>query len=281
MKKMSKVKQIWLVLLYSFIELDGGGTKQQVLNHIQEQGYWYKNDQNDVLLPSRKEFQWRNDLAYQRFHLVKGRYMPEGEYDSWRITQEGRNHFLLLAEEAKTLEPKYITAVFLDKLFQEQIEAAADRLLFEQICQLENTAENLPVIFPEGPLPKGPAANRGGTRKTYIRNPTISKNALNRAGHKCEADPNHISFQRRNSPDLYMEPHHLIEMSMTDRFDVTLDREQNIFSLCSNCHNMIHYGTKADIRKLISKLFLSREHEVCSILKEPLTLEELYQIYSI
>jgi len=78
-----------------------------------------------------------------------------------------------------------------------------------------------------------------------------------------------------------MEPHHLIPMSMTDRFDVTLDREQNIFSLCSNCHNQIHYGTKEDIRKLISQLFYSREKEMCSILKEPITLEELYQIYSV
>lgn len=277
---MTKVEQIWLVLLYSFIELDGGGTKQQVLNHIQERGYWYKNDQNDMPLPSRKnrEFKWRIELAYQRFHLVKGGYMQAGERDSWRITGNGRNHFFVLAEKAKTLDPGFLSTVFLDKLFRERIEAMADQLLFEQIFHLENTIEDLPATSLGEPLPKGPTVSID-RRRLYIRNPLISKNALDRAGHKCEIDPAHQSFQRRNSPNLYMEPHHLIPMSKTDHFGVTLDREQNIFSLCSNCHNQIHYGTKEDVQKLISQLFLSREHDICSILKEPVTLEELYKIY--
>lgn len=80
---------------------------------------------------------------------------------------------------------------------------------------------------------------------------------------------------------MYMEPHHLIPMSMTDYFGVSLDREQNIFSLCSNCHNQIHYGTREDVQRLISKLFLSREQGICSILGRRITLEEIYQIYKV
>ena len=76
-----------------------------------------------------------------------------------------------------------------------------------------------------------------------------------------------------------MEPHHLIPIAKTDHFGVSLDREQNIFSLCSNCHNQIHYGKKEDVQRLISKLFLSREQEICSILGRYITLEEIYQIY--
>ena len=76
-----------------------------------------------------------------------------------------------------------------------------------------------------------------------------------------------------------MEPHHLILMAFTDYFGVNLDREQNIFSLCSHCHNQIHYGAREDVRRLLAKLFLSRQQAICGILGRTITLEELYWIY--
>lgn len=39
--QMNQQKQKWLVLLYSLIELDGGNQRKKVLQHIQENGYWY------------------------------------------------------------------------------------------------------------------------------------------------------------------------------------------------------------------------------------------------
>ncbi|MCL2562896.1 MAG: HNH endonuclease [Oscillospiraceae bacterium] len=278
---MNKKDQKWLIMLYALIELDGGGTKQQVLNHIQVQGYWHKSDQNDDFLPSRPELRWRNDFAFERSHLVKGGYMQKGLHDVWRITKKGRSYYLELAKKARNLDLEHVTETFLDKLFREQmLPEAADQLLFEQICRSDTSSEDLLAIVPGTPLPKG-SASRNGNRNVYIRNPQTSRNALFRANHKCELDPTHASFQRKHSPNLYMEPHHLIPMSMTDHFDVTLDREQNIFSLCSNCHNQVHYGTKEDIRKLISQLFFSREKEICSILKKPITIEDLCQIYNV
>ena len=105
--------------------------------------------------------------------------------------------------------------------------------------------------------------------------------ALGRANHLCEVDSSHISFLRRNGHVLYMEPHHLIPVSFTDYFGVNLDREQNIFSLCSNCHNQIHYGRKEDIRNLIAKLFFSRAQEICSILGREISIEDMYRIYGV
>ncbi len=78
-----------------------------------------------------------------------------------------------------------------------------------------------------------------------------------------------------------MEPHHLIPMAKTEHFGVSLDREQNIFSLCSNCHNQIHYGTREDVRRIISLLFRKRQREIGSILGRDITLEEIYQIYHV
>lgn len=59
---MNQQEQKWLVLLYSLIEMDGGSQRKNVLQHIQEKGYWYKNDQNDAPLLTRNEKAWRNDF---------------------------------------------------------------------------------------------------------------------------------------------------------------------------------------------------------------------------
>lgn len=54
---------------------------------------------------------------------------------------------------------------------------------------------------------------------------------------------------------------------------------EQYISLCSHCHNQIHYGMKEDVRRLVSKLFLSRENEICSILGRKISLDDLYRIY--
>lgn len=77
----------------------------------------------------------------------------------------------------------------------------------------------------------------------YPRKQYESKKALKRAQYLCEVDKSHFVFIRRNSPNNYTEPHHLIPLSAYRDFPgIDLDREQNIVSLCSNCHNLLHYG---------------------------------------
>ena len=46
-------------------------------------------------------------------------------------------------------------------------------------------------------------------------------------------------------------------MAFSDEFDVSLDIEENIVSLCSNCHNQIHYGKDAEA--LLKKLYDERK----------------------
>lgn len=52
----------------------------------------------------------------------------------------------------------------------------------------------------------------------------------------------------------------MIPLSYQDSFQYSLDVEANIVSLCSNCHNQIHYGKEAD--ELIKKLFNIRKVEL-------------------
>lgn len=91
----------------------------------------------------------------------------------------------------------------------------------------------------------------------YPRNRQTAINALAHAHFVCEIDNEHPTFIRKNSDETYTEPHHLIPMAFQDQFDVSLDVEENIVSLCSNCHNEIHYGRDADI--LIRILYLARK----------------------
>ena len=86
--------------------------------------------------------------------------------------------------------------------------------------------------------------------------------ALKRANYECEIDKSHPSFKRRTTKVNYTEPHHLIPMAKQGNFSYSLDVEANIVSLCSNCHNQIHYGLEN--KKIIDRLYHLREEELRS-----------------
>lgn len=94
----------------------------------------------------------------------------------------------------------------------------------------------------------------------YPRNRQTAINALAHAHFVCEIDRNHPTFIRKYSERTYTEPHHLIPLSYQDQFNVSLDVEENIVSLCSNCHNEIHYGRNAD--RLIRLLYEKRKYDL-------------------
>jgi 5-methylcytosine-specific restriction endonuclease McrA len=96
------------------------------------------------------------------------------------------------------------------------------------------------------------------TTKNYFgRNSQVAINAIAHSNYKCESDPSHSSFIRKNRNEPYLEPHHLIPLSKQSQFQYSLDVEANIVSLCSNCHNEVHYGQ--DYKRLIEVLFSKRK----------------------
>lgn len=114
-------------------------------------------------------------------------------------------------------------------------------------------------------------------KKTIIpRSTRISINALKLANYSCEVDNSHCTFTRRKDGKPYTEPHHLIPLSKYDEFDYDIDIEENIISLCSNCHNKIHYGS--DIESMLQMLFEKRKDllEKCNI---KINFEELLDCY--
>lgn len=95
----------------------------------------------------------------------------------------------------------------------------------------------------------------------------------------CEYNKNHPSFIRKSNSKPYTEAHHLIPLNAQglDKFKiVNLDCEANIVSLCSQCHNQLHYGI--NIKEIISKLYTERKELLlkCGI---DITLDELLNFY--
>ena len=164
---------------------------------------------------------------------------------------------------SKYMSASYIEEEISDEIHDEDIEGASGN-------------------YTPGCIEKKELKNGKHGRKIYPRDKKISANALKRANNTCENKSSHKSFLRRNKKIKYMEPHHLIPLHMHEEFSWSLDVEANIVSLCSNCHNQIHYGDGADI---IKKLFNNRRHELAAagidVTKDgiALTEEELLKYY--
>ena len=291
---MTQSEQMKLVLLYALHEVGGGGKRAQVLQHINDQHYWYKDDANDARGRIRRhEPRWRNYFSFERLHLVDDGDMQPGGGGNWFITASGETRLCQLiglaqnmpAGQARLFTPEFYQKIISAPLtadgpsLDEEAEEAAEAQYIARVAAEDMDAAG-PAAFSNEPEERRPA-HIAGERRFYPRDPAVARRALARANHRCEADPAHGSFLRRSGHVLYMEPHHLIPLSFTDYFGVNLDREQNIVSLCSNCHNQIHYGTKEDVRELLAKLFLPRARELCSILGKEIGLEDIYRIYGI
>lgn len=66
-------------------------------------------------------------------------------------------------------------------------------------------------------------------------------------------------------------------MTFSDNFSVSLDVEENIVSLCSNCHNQIHYGK--DTNLLIARLYDERKAALASV-GITISIEQLLSMYN-
>lgn len=148
------------------------------------------------------------------------------------------------------------------------------------IDSLSNQYQLTPKEIIDSPISRpDPIINNKGI-KTWPRNASIAANSIIHSNYKCTFDNNHISFTSNKTKMPYIEPHHLIPLSEQSRFSVSLDVEANIVSLCSNCHNCVHYGVHAEKSSILRKLFDSRKERLvkCEI---NITFDELLNMYNI
>lgn len=115
------------------------------------------------------------------------------------------------------------------------------------------------IKISDDPIEKLPCATKAA-RETAVKDKRISSEAIKDAAYKCEFDPDHETFIRRADGHPYTEPHHLIPLSKHENFKYSLDHPANIVSLCSNCHNRIHYGK--DAHEMIKTLYETRKERL-------------------
>ena len=206
-------------------------------------------------------------ICPSRFDQLKGIYTSL--YETYEFN---------LLSGLKTLSQTHHAIPSVTDDFSEEVELQADQELFAEINEqiLESLESDSAFNYSGRPQPKQEPVYING-HKSYKRDKKKSVNALQKAHHTCEINETHPTFVRKNSNQNYTEPHHLVPMGFSDQFEVSLDVEENIISLCSNCHNQLHYGR--DIRHLLDTLFALRKDLLKSAGIE-ITIEELYEMYN-
>ena len=136
------------------------------------------------------------------------------------------------------------------------IESELDRKLLDDVInEIDSDIPKKPTYT--GAPKKKKAPTKVSSSETYPRDTNTALNALKIAEYKCEINSEHPTFIRKKNNLPYTEPHHLIPMAYSDNFDFSLDVEENIVSLCSNCHNQIHYGK--DVEVILQPLYEKRK----------------------
>lgn len=110
--------------------------------------------------------------------------------------------------------------------------------------------------------PQAMTTTGGSSKEKPKRDPQVAANALENANYKCEYDLTDRTFLRKKSRRPYTEPHHLIPISQYKDFSCSVDVEENIVSLCSHCHNLLHYGCAEDREVVLYKLYQERIEEL-------------------
>ena len=113
---------------------------------------------------------------------------------------------------------------------------------------------------------------------TNTRKLIYATQALVQANFLCEYENEHKSFIRKTNGKNYTEAHHLIPLSSQKDFKYSLDVPANIISLCSNCHNQLHYGQ--DFVHILKKLYALRIDELKKY-KIECTLKQLCMYYGV
>lgn len=125
--------------------------------------------------------------------------------------------------------------------------------------------------------PKPPKTGIDTISRKYPRSRTVAQRALAKAKYLCECDIEHITFKRKNCAKNYTEPHHLIPLCAAKDFpEIDLDREQNVVSLCSNCHKWLHYGDGIDV--ILKPLYEERK-ELLKAIGADITYDQLKSYY--
>jgi hypothetical protein len=113
----------------------------------------------------------------------------------------------------------------------------------------------------------------------YPKSDNLRLSYLDEMKHQCELNQDHQSFISKGTNKNYVEAHHLIPVSKYAEFEYELDRQENLVSLCPNCHRLLHYGQKGVANPLLVKLY-NQKIDGLKKVGIGLPLDELLDYYS-
>lgn len=158
----------------------------------------------------------------------------------------------------------------------QQIRADEEKEDLFLIHDLQDSIIDDELIDTEDPIKYEREESSTASRSRYKRSRSIAMEAIKKADFHCEICKDHITFIRKINGLPYTEPHHLIPLAYQDNFEYRLDRVANIVSLCSNCHNQIHYGI--DSEELLEQLYEQRRDRLRNIGLN-ISLNDLFDMY--
>ncbi|WP_335871099.1 HNH endonuclease [Bacillus sp. 2205SS5-2] len=157
----------------------------------------------------------------------------------------------------------------------DEMQFLDDTELIESIKDLE-ISNNDTTTYNGEPKEKAELKSNSKGGNSYPRNLNVAVNSLKIANFKCEYNSEHPTFIRKRDGNPYTEPHHLIPLSCHSDFPYSLDVEENIVSLCSHCHNLLHYGV--NIEGVLKRLYEQRKDLLKQVGIE-ITFEKLLTYY--
>lgn len=263
-------------------KIESVGSKRYIIDYVRKLGSAYFVGKSKESIDVLNYEQMVNIM--QRYAGNQVRYITDTEYEmsvryqsevGTLIIRKNNNNYEMyfnnehIEENNKYFELDTSTIPFeLKKMDTWKIEVSADDSDIELneieerrlVREMENIQFNMcEVVYTPQPENKRAARNIEG-RMVPVRNADTASRALARAGYLCEYDNAHELFLRKRQPVNYTEPHHLIPLQYDDLFENSLDVQANIVSLCSHCHNLVHYGVDAE--NVIRKLWEDRREEI-------------------
>jgi 5-methylcytosine-specific restriction protein A len=100
--------------------------------------------------------------------------------------------------------------------------------------------------------------------------------AIRRSGFKCEVEPTIPLFTARSNGMPYLEPHHLIPVSLSGKFSKSLDHLDNLYALSPHHHRRIHFGKIDDCVDVIERLLHRRNNVLSRYGVTPANIVEFY-----
>ncbi|WP_239700895.1 MULTISPECIES: HNH endonuclease [unclassified Mammaliicoccus] len=232
------------------------------------------------------------DLWNKEGYLVKLKYYLFDEYlntadfrqwlidnykpnSAFSVNGRGKQQYMCnLAEEHAVFLLEKAAEIQKDPEVLMQLNGALSEILIEKNSEynqveqdiinndLENNIDDIQVDRKTSSFESQMTMVSKSTGKTIPkRNIKRAVEALMLADYKCEYNPDDRTFTRKNGKQ-YTEPHHLIPISKYREFDRSLDVKENIVSLCSHCHNMLHYGRIEEKKEVLEKILLDRQEQL-------------------